>query len=103
MFFLYSDDNEFIQLSLQTNAEGMAQLIEGFQRLGIEFIPSACNFLTFNCKEDSLSLYNYLLDRGIIVRTLHPYKMNDYIRVTVGTKEQNNRFLEALSSYYGDQ
>lgn len=93
------DDQDFINLSLKTNAEGMQQMREGFDRLGIDYLPSACNFLTFNCKEDSLTLYNYLLDKGIIVRPLHPYKMNNYIRVTIGTKKQNKRFLEALKSY----
>lgn len=91
------DDHDFIQLSLQTNAEGMQQMREGFDRLGVSYLTSSCNFLTFDCKEDSLPLYNYLLDKGIIVRPLHPYKMNNYIRVTIGTKEQNNRFLKALA------
>lgn len=94
------DDEQFLQLSLQTNAEGMLQMKQGFEQLNINYLPSACNFLTFDCKEDSMLLYNYLLDRGIIVRPLHPYKMNNYLRVTVGTKEQNNRFLDTLSNYY---
>lgn len=94
------DDHDFINLSLQTNTEGMLQMKEGLNRLDINYLPSACNFLTFDCQEDSMFLYNYLLDKGIIVRPLHPYKMNNYIRVTIGTKEQNIRFLEALNSYY---
>ncbi|EHL30282.1 histidinol-phosphate transaminase [Legionella drancourtii] len=94
------DDQAFIQLSLQTNSDGMRQMRTGLERLDLNYLPSACNFLTFNCREDSLALYNYLLDRGIIVRPLHPYKMNNYIRVTIGTKEQNHRFLDALNSYY---
>jgi histidinol-phosphate aminotransferase len=93
------DDEDFIHLSLMTNAEGMAQMKIGLEQLGIDYLPSACNFLTCDCKEDSSSLYNYLLDKGIIVRPLHPYKMNNYIRVTIGTKEQNERFLTALANY----
>lgn len=94
------DDQEFIDLSLQTTAAGMQQVREGLQKLDINYLPSSCNFLTFNCKEDSLPLYNYLLDKGIIVRPLHAYKMNNYIRVSIGTKEQNTRFLDALANYY---
>ncbi|KGP62390.1 histidinol-phosphate aminotransferase [Legionella norrlandica] len=94
------DDEEFIQLSLKINSEGMTQLCEGFNQLNLEYLPSSCNFLTFDCKEDGMSLYNYLLDRGIIVRPLHAYKMNNYIRVTIGTKEQNIRFLTELKNYY---
>ncbi|KTD40745.1 histidinol-phosphate transaminase [Legionella parisiensis] len=95
------DDDQFIQLSLQTNTEGMLQMKDGFNQLNIDYLPSACNFLTFDCKEDGMLIYNYLLDKGIIVRPLHPYKMNNYIRVTVGTKEQNVRFLNTLSNYEG--
>lgn len=94
------DDDDFIKLSLQTNDEGMQQIRAGFEELNLNYLPSACNFLTFDCKEDGLALYNYLLDQGIIVRSLHPYKMNQYIRVTIGTKDQNSRFLAALKSYY---
>jgi histidinol-phosphate aminotransferase len=95
------DDEAFLKASLKMNAEGMKQLQEGFNQLNITCLPSACNFLTFDCKEeDSLPLYNYLLEKGIIVRPLHPYQMVNYIRVTVGTKEQNIRFLKALKNYY---
>lgn len=94
------DDDEFINLSIQTNDVGLLQMREGFDSLSLNYLPSAGNFLTFDCKEDALSLYNYLLDRGIIVRPLHPYKMNHFIRVTIGIKEQNTRFLNALTSYY---
>lgn len=94
------DDEEFMRLSLQTNTEGMLQMRSGFDQLAIDYLPSACNFITFDCREDGMSLYNYLLNKGIIVRPLHPYKMNNYIRVTIGTKEQNSRFLNELSNYY---
>ncbi|MGC1182024.1 histidinol-phosphate transaminase [Legionella sp.] len=94
------DDEAFIKFSLQINTEGMQQMRAGFEKLKIDYLPSFCNFLTFNCKEDSMSLYNYLLDKGIIVRPLHPYKMDNYIRVTIGTKTQNKRFLDALTDYY---
>ncbi|MBN9228596.1 MULTISPECIES: histidinol-phosphate transaminase [Legionella] len=94
------DDEEFINLSLKTNEEGMQQIRESFESLNISYLPSAANFLTFDCKGNSAQLYNHLLDRGIIVRPLYYYKMDNYLRVTIGTKEQNMRFIKALNSYY---
>jgi histidinol-phosphate aminotransferase len=94
------DDEQFIQASLECNAKGMLQMKEGFQKLNIDYIPSACNFLTFDCKEDSNDLYQFLLNNGIIVRPLHAYKMKNHIRVTIGTAEQNSLFLSALNDYY---
>lgn len=94
------DDEEFIKLSLQTNAEGMLQLREGFEKLNINYLPSAGNFITFDCQEDCAILYSHLSNKGIMVRPLSPYNMNRYMRVTIGTKFQNNRFLDALGHYY---
>lgn len=92
-------DEQFIQLSIKTNELGIEQMRQGLTKLQINYLPSACNFLTFDCKEDGLTLYNFLLNKGIIVRPLHPYLMNNYIRVSIGTREQNNRFLRALDEY----
>lgn len=97
------DDHEFIKLSLDNNVQGMQQMRLGFKKLAIDYLPSCCNFLTFNCKEDGNVLYEFLLKKGIIVRPLHAYNMNNYIRVTIGTNEQNQRFLDALSGFYNSR
>lgn len=97
------DDQEFFEFSLKINEEGMKQMQEGFDRLGVQYLPSFCNFLTFNCQEESTYLYNYLLNHGIIVRPLNAYQMNHYIRVSIGTQEQNKRFLDALSNYFHEK
>lgn len=94
------DDADFIKRSLANNQQGMQQMCSGLDALGVQYIPSSCNFITFDCKDDALLLYNYLLDRGIIVRPLHPYNMPNYMRVTIGTEPQNARFLAAIRNYY---
>lgn len=94
------DDEAFLNLSLNVNREGIKQVREGLDKLDINYLPSACNFLTFDCKEDGMTPYNYLLNQGIIVRPLHAYKMDNYIRVSIGTNSQNVRFLKALRTYY---
>jgi len=97
------DDDEFMQLSLKINKQGLKQMRQGLDNIGLTYLPSACNFLTIDCKEDGLIIYNFLLEHGIIVRPLHPYKMNNYIRVTVGTHEQNIRILTALTEFYSNK
>ncbi len=93
------EDKLFINKSLENNVIGKKLLETELSSLGLPHLPSATNFITFDCKEDSNKLYNYLLTQGIIVRTLHPYKMNSFLRVTIGTPEQNLRFLQALKTY----
>lgn len=95
------EDVDFMTLSLETNIRGLKQMSLGFDKLQINYLPSACNFLTFDCKEEGSNLYNYLLNQGIIIRPLHPYHMDQFLRVTIGTHEQNIRFLRALTHYYG--
>lgn len=94
------DDTQFIKSSLETNAKGKHQLEAGLNELQINFLPSAANFITFDCQENGMTLYNVLLDHGIIVRPLHAYHMDNWIRVSIGTSEQNQRFLNVLTDYY---
>jgi histidinol-phosphate aminotransferase len=92
------DDAEFMQQSLQVTRDGMAQLIEGFKQLQLEILPSAGNFLTFNWQKDATPVYEKLLDQGIIIRPLHAYRMPNWLRVSIGTTDQNNRFLHELNN-----
>lgn len=91
------DDHDFIKQSLETNTRGRQQLLNGFKELGIDSIPSQTNFITFDCKKESLPIYEQLLASGIIVRPLHPYGLNQHLRVSIGTEQQNQRFLDALA------
>ena len=65
--------------------------------LGFSVIPSAGNFVSFESGLASRRIYEALLQRGVIVRPLGNYGMNEHLRVTVGLPDENERFLEALS------
>ncbi len=94
------EDEGFIQKTLKNNELGKKQLCTGLDKLQLNYLPIFCNFITFNCQEDSIGLYQFLLNEGIILRPLHPYQMNDYMRMTIGTQRQNSRLLQAMSQYY---
>jgi histidinol-phosphate aminotransferase len=91
------DDDDFVRRSIAANREGMARLEAGLSARGVEFVPSAANFILMRVG-DGAAVSGALLRRGVIVRTLGPYDMPEWIRVTVGTAAQNARFLEALSA-----
>ncbi|HON58826.1 MAG TPA: histidinol-phosphate transaminase [Smithella sp.] len=64
---------------------------------GIRPYPSRANFIFFSCDFDSDSIYKNLLAEGIAIKNLHVLPGTPgAMRVTVGTKEQNEAFLEAL-------
>ncbi len=90
------DDRDFLARARKVNAEGLAQLSEGFARLGLRHIPGEANFLAFEIP-DAGAVFQRLQREGIIVRPLRGYGMPDWLRVTVGLPEQNARFLSALS------
>jgi histidinol-phosphate aminotransferase len=89
------DDDEFIARSKAVNAEGLGQLRRGFERLGLEYIPSFGNFITVRVGEAD-RIYRALLAEGVIVRPIAGYGMPEHLRVTVGLAGQNERFLDAL-------
>ena len=89
------DDHQFITESYEINRRGMAQLLAGLKRLGLEHIPSHGNFVTFKVA-GAAEVNQNLLKQGVIVRPIAGYGLPDWLRVTIGTEPDNARFLEAL-------
>ncbi len=90
------DDVEHIERSRKNNREGMKYLEEEFKRLGIEYIPSVANFILFKSPIDAQELYQKLLRKGVIVRPMGGYKLPQWLRATIGTPEENTRFIKTL-------
>ncbi|MDH4324393.1 MAG: histidinol-phosphate transaminase [Betaproteobacteria bacterium] len=96
------EDMEFVARSFAGNLQGMRQLREGAERLGLSFIPSYANFLTIRVGK-AQEIYKRLLRRGVIVRPVGGgYDLPEHLRVTVGTEEENERFLSALAASLKD-
>lgn len=91
------NDIEFVKRSYTLNLAGMLQITTGLDRLGIEYIPSYGNFLSF-CVRDgkAITVYQHLLKKGIIVRPLGIYEMPQHLRVTIGLESENHKFLQSL-------
>lgn len=90
-------DTEFLEKSIQLNRQGLIQVHNGLMAIGIKPLSSVGNFIMFDCGKKAISIYQALLDYGIIVRPLNSYGLNNYLRVTIGTNQQNNRFLDSLA------
>jgi histidinol-phosphate aminotransferase len=90
------NDSQHLDKAIQVNAAGMQQLVDGFDALGLDFIPSVGNFVSVDVGKDGASVYDALLHEGVIVRPVANYQMPQYLRVTVGLAQENERFLQAL-------
>ena len=94
-------DQEFVHKSRALNAQGMLTLTAGFKRLGLPWIPSYANFVSFKVP-NTAEVFQRLLRRGVIVRPIAGYGMPEHLRVTVGTGAENVRFLAELEAVLTD-
>jgi len=90
------DDRDHLERSLAVNREGLTTLGQALDHRGLERLPSQGNFVTFSVAGDAQPVFQSLLRQGVIVRPLGGYGLAQWLRVTVGTPEQNARFVEAL-------
>jgi len=91
------DDREFTGSCAAQNRTGLRQLEAGFRGLGLEFVPSVANFILVRVGEGARA-FDALQRRGVIVRPLQPYGLPEWVRVTVGTRVQNERLLAELAA-----
>jgi histidinol-phosphate aminotransferase len=89
-------DRDFTRRCGLENRRGIARLEAGFKNLGLEFVPSQANFILVKVG-DGAAVFDALQRRGVIVRPLKLYSLPEWIRVTVGTPQQNERFLAELA------
>ncbi len=91
------EDDDYVKESVALNRAGMTQMTEGLTRLGYDFIPSAGNFVAFNCAEPGQDLFQRLLQEGVIVRAIGEYGLPNHVRVSIGLESENERFLSVLA------
>ena len=88
-------DDDFVARSYALKQAGMAQLTQGFNILGLEYIVSYANFVSFKVA-NATQVNQLLLRNGVIVRPIANYEMPEYLRVSIGLFSENVRFLEIL-------
>ena len=90
------EDEEFINTVKIFNKEQRSYLTKKFNEMGLECIESQANFIMVNVNGDDRPIHEYLLRHGYIIRPGYLLDMPEWIRVSIGTKEQNVEFCELL-------
>jgi histidinol-phosphate aminotransferase len=90
------DDHEHVQKSVRLNREGLDFLYSGLKERGVKFVPSFANFVLVELERPARPVTQGLLKQGVIVRPA--WGCPTCMRVSVGTREQNQRFLTALDT-----
>jgi histidinol-phosphate aminotransferase len=88
-------DEAHMRCTRELTLEGRNYMQAEFVAMGLTFVPSFANFILLHVG-DGDAIFQALLRRGLIVRAMRSYKLPAWIRVSVGTMEQNRRFIEQL-------
>lgn len=94
------DDRDHVRRTLEVNRAGMEYLRREIAALGLQQVPSCANFILVRVGNGN-AVFEQLLRHGVIVRPMGVYDFPEHVRVTVGTMEENRRFIEALKKVLG--
>jgi histidinol-phosphate aminotransferase len=95
------DDDEFVQKVHDMNSAGREYLYREFERLGLPYVKSQTNFILVDTKQDIKRVFQDLQREGVIIRPGHIWNLPTYARVSVGTLEENRKFVAALEKVLG--
>ena len=94
------DDAGHIQRTRTNNAAGLKFYENAFRELKLEYVPSHANFVLVNVGNGQ-RVHEATQRLGVIVLPMSAYKLDDWVRITIGTAEQNQRCLAALKQVIG--
>ncbi|MCK5800887.1 MAG: aminotransferase class I/II-fold pyridoxal phosphate-dependent enzyme, partial [Deltaproteobacteria bacterium] len=90
-------DPDHVARAVALNTRELAHLETGLHHLGLSFLSSQANFILADIGQDAACVTQRLLREGIIVRAFPHPRLNTMLRITTGTAEQNEHFLQALA------
>ncbi len=88
-------DEEHQRKTRELTIAGRDWMQNEFASLGLEFVPSFANFVLVRVG-DGKAVFHALMKKGVIVRDMTAYGLPEWIRVSIGTRAQNERFLDEL-------
>ena len=89
-------DREFYERSRTVNREGKAFWVQAFEKRNLFFYPTQANFIAVRLDRDSQKVFQAMADAGVTIRPLTSFGLPQWIRITIGTLEQNTLCLNAL-------
>jgi histidinol-phosphate aminotransferase len=96
------EDVAFLEKTREVVAEGKAWFQERLAAMGLTAHPSEANFFLVDVRREGRKVFDAMLRKGVIVRSMHGYGFPRCIRITVGLREENEKCLAALDAVLGD-
>ena len=92
-------DRDYVEQYVAEVIEARRLVYQGFDRLGIHYVPSSANFVLFYAGDRAVPIRDALRDHGVLVRD-RSYEIPGCVRVTIGNREQIQRFLAELEQLW---
>src|SRR5699024_3173085 len=93
------DDLSYSKKSLTTIWNEIDRLTAIYRQFGFDVIDTHTNFIFVDVKTDANQLSEALLRKGIIIRPCTQWGLDNHVRITVGSREQNDLLIDAISDY----
>jgi len=93
------DDKKFLDKTYKNNLEVKKNLYAGLDKLGLDYKKTESNFVFIDIKRPADELFLQMMKQGVIIRPLTSFGLPEAIRVSVGTKEQNEKLIAALKRF----
>jgi histidinol-phosphate aminotransferase len=90
------DDTDHVNKSVEVNSMGKKYLYSEFEKISLYYVPTDANFIFVDTGKNCQEVFKALLQMGIIIRTGDIFGHPNFIRVTVGTASENERFIQGL-------
>jgi histidinol-phosphate aminotransferase len=90
------NDGEFLAKVVANNDEGKKYIYKEFDKMGLEYAKTEANHIIFNAKINNGTVFNDMLKRGVIIRPIGGFNPNTWLRVSIGTMEENIEFVKVL-------
>ncbi|WP_066385024.1 histidinol-phosphate transaminase [Neobacillus mesonae] len=95
-------DQEFVEICKEKNRQGLAQFYDFCHDNSLKYYPSQTNFILIDFNVEADQVFQFLLERGFIVRSGKPLGFPTSVRITVGSFEQNEGLLKVLGEFLKD-
>lgn len=101
--FAALDDEIFKQKTLDNVRSGLQQYYDALERWGLSYVKSNTNFIWFDIGIESGPIVQKFLEHGILIRAGEEFGYPTMLRISIGTKEENEQVLELLGKFLGKE
>ncbi len=91
------EDQGHVEKSLEYNQQGKEYLYREFSRLNLDFVETETNFIFIDTPKDNQEVFEEMLKKGLIIRSLASYGYSNKLRITIGLPEENKKLVKALT------